>query len=102
MTTDFCDYRLAMMQQPVKGDKTYTMFDALVAAKLNVASGCPSCEIKSTTTGADKWMGIHTVGSEVKASSDAWQKGVISCGCTYPSGKAMYLKLDAYNNELPF
>ncbi|WP_440953817.1 hypothetical protein ACSAZK_08900 [Methanosarcina sp. Mfa9] len=33
------------MSQPVKGDKTITMFKALVAAKLNEANGCtlPDC-----------------------------------------------------------
>jgi hypothetical protein len=89
-----------IMQQPVKGDKTYTMFDALVAAKLNELNGCPSCKIIDTITGADRWMGKYgSVGSGVKASSDEWQKSwQYTCKCGYPSGEALYLKLDAYNN----
>ncbi|MFY1112908.1 MAG: hypothetical protein AB3K77_14710 [Methanosarcinaceae archaeon] len=34
------DEAKAIMCQPVKGDKTITMFKALVAAKLNEANGC--------------------------------------------------------------
>ncbi len=85
---------IEIMQMPVKGDKTYNMFDALVAAKLNVKSGCPSCEINSTITGANSWMKENKLGSGVKASSDAWQDK-FKC---YPSGEDMFQMLDAYNN----
>jgi len=92
---------IAAMKEPVKGDKTYNIFDALVAAKLNVRCGCcPPCEISKIITGADKWMKVNPIGNEdkVKASSDAWQNEFEYCGCKYPSGEAMYEKLDAFNN----
>lgn len=90
---------IAIMKQPVKGDKSYTMFDALVAAKLNVKSGCyQSYEIKTIIWGADIWMKNNPLGSGVEASGDAWQKELVHCGCTYPSGEAMQEKLDAFNN----
>ncbi|MGB9940850.1 hypothetical protein [Methanosarcina sp.] len=90
---------IAAMKEPVKGDKTYNMFDALVAAKLNVANGCyKSCETTDTIRGADRWMKIYKLGSGVKASSDAWQEEFIFFTLTYPSGEAMYQKLDAFNN----
>ncbi|MFY9339057.1 MAG: hypothetical protein GX302_01430 [Methanosarcina flavescens] len=88
-----------MMQQPVKGDKTYTMFNSLVAAKLNVKSGCRApCEINNIITGADRWMKAYKLGSGVKGSSEAWKKEFEYCGCKYPSGEEMHKKLDAFNN----
>ena len=94
------DQAIATMQQPVKGDKSYTMFDALVAAKLNVKSGCcPSSEIKDIIWGADRWMEIYKLGSGVEASSDAWKKEFVYCSrYTYLSGEDMYKKLDAFDN----
>lgn len=89
------------MEMPVEGDKTYTMFDALVAAKLNSENGCcPSCEISKIISEADQWMADHQLGSGLAASDDAWQKETINCcGCIkYPSGEFMYEKLDAFNN----
>jgi len=92
---------IEIMQMPVKGDKTYTMFDALIAAKLNKANGCPACEINDIITGANLWMKKYPLGSDVKASSNAWQKEfIVTCACKYPSGEAMYQELDAYNNGL--
>jgi hypothetical protein len=101
--TDYTkEQAIAIMQMPVKGDKTYTMFDALVAAKLNVAAKCPSCKIANTIEDADQWMGtvpyFGPVGSGVKANSDAWQKSTQVGGCSIPSGEYLYQKLDAYNN----
>ncbi|KKH47169.1 hypothetical protein [Methanosarcina sp. 1.H.A.2.2] len=93
---------IEIMQKPVKGDKTYTMFDALVAARLNVANNCHSCQIDNTIEDADQWMGaipyFGPVGSGVKASSDAWQKRTEIEKCSIPSGEYLYKKLDAYNN----
>jgi hypothetical protein len=95
---------IEIMRTPVKGDKTYNMFNALVAAKLNINSGCcpPSCEIDIIME-ADRWMENNSLGSDVRASSDAWQKVFLYCGectccTTYPSGEAIYKKLDAFNN----
>jgi hypothetical protein len=90
---------IAIMQQPVKGDKSYTMFDALVAAKLNEANGChPSSDIVNTIRGANRWMKIYKLGDNIKASSNAWQKEFIFYTLTYPSGEAMQEKLDIFNN----
>ena len=90
---------IAIMQQPVKGDKSYTMFDALVAAKLNQANGCnPTSDIVNTIRGANRWMKIYKLGDNIKASSNAWQKEFIFYTLTYPSGEAMQEKLDTFNN----
>ena len=83
------DEAIALMKQPVKGDKTLTMFRALVAAKLN-GPGCAPCWC---ILKADAWMAAHPVESGVKASSDAWQGGPCSCG-----GEALYNCLDASYN----
>ncbi|AKB23314.1 hypothetical protein MSWH1_3043 [Methanosarcina sp. WH1] len=93
---------IAIMQIPVKGNKTYTMFDTLVAAKLNVAAKCPSCQIKNTITDANQWMGavpyFGPAGSGVKASSPMWQDRTQVGRCPITSGEYLYKKLDAYNN----
>ncbi len=97
------DSAIAEMQKPVKGDKTYTMFDALIAAKLNRIKGCClSGDIINKINEGDLWMSENyygPVGTNVKADSPAWQQRTkISSGCEIPSGEAIYLKLDAYNN----
>ena len=76
-----------LIKAPVKGDKTLTMFPALVAAKLNVAIGNPSHCIAGYIAAADEWMYDYPPGSGVKANSDAWDVG-----------EYLYWKLDAYNN----
>ncbi len=81
------DEAIGLMDMPVKGDKTYTMFQALVAAKLNVLVGNLHDCIADTISAADAWMAANPPGSGVKGSSDAWQ-----------SGEAWYEALDAYNN----
>jgi len=80
---------ISIMQTPGKGDKTYTMFNALAAAILNVQIGNdPSC-IQTTIDNADYWMSMYSpVGSGVRGNSDAWQE----------LGEHKYEKLDAYNN----
>lgn len=86
---------IALMQAPVAGDKTFTMFAALVAAKLNAAIGCPTAcpgaDIGATITAADAWMWLHPVGS-----------GVAAGGRTSPwrQGEPLYYLLDQYNNGL--
>jgi hypothetical protein len=84
------DDAIEIMKTPGKGDKTYTMFSALVAAKLNVFIGNPSGCIDETITDADAWMAVHPVGSGVKAKSDPWQV----------DGESFYEMLDDYNNGL--
>ncbi|RNC67961.1 MAG: hypothetical protein ED859_12155 [Desulfuromonadales bacterium] len=78
---------IAIMDKPVAGDKTYTMFPALVSAKLNVLSGANATCIADTIAAADSWMFKYPVGSGVKGDSDAWKMG-----------EPLYMKLDQYNN----
>jgi len=84
------DKAILLMKSPVKLDKTYTMFPALVSAKLNVLSCNESSCIAATIQAADDWMRVYgPVGSGVLASSSAWQ-----------IGEPLYLLLDEYNNGL--
>ena len=66
---------IAFMQQSTSGDMTYQMAAQLAAAKLNVDCGFNdrSC-VASAITNADNWLCQHPVGSNVKASSSAWQQ----------------------------
>lgn len=79
---------ITLMNNPVKGDKSFTMFKALVAAKLNVLNGncAPTCY---SIEEVDAWLINFPVGSRVAASSEAWQ---------YSHGEALYWCLDDYNN----
>ncbi len=76
-----------ILSLPVKGDKTITMFKALVAAKLNVLAGNDDSCIADVIAAADNWMCAHPVGSGVSARSHAWKQG-----------EPLYTILDAYNN----
>jgi hypothetical protein len=82
---------IGLMGSPEKGNKTFTMFRALVAAELNVANGTdPTC-IDETITLARDWL--CTYGSfekKVPGKSKAWND----------EGEPLYLKLDDYNNGL--
>lgn len=82
---------IRLMKAPGATDKTYTMFQGLVAAKLNVLIGCESSCIDETITAADNWMAAYPVGSKVAAG-----------GATSPwrVGEPIYATLDAYNNGL--
>ena len=81
---------IAIMETSVRGDKTYTLFNALIAAKLNVLIGNCSCCIADTIDDADDWLESNPLGTYVAGSSPAWQ-------CP---GEKLYLCLDAYNNGL--
>lgn len=81
------DEAIGLMKDPVKRDKTFTMFPALVAAKLNVLVGNDDSCIADTIAAADAWMAANAVGSGVKGSSEAWKMG-----------EPLYEELDAYNN----
>jgi hypothetical protein len=72
----------------VSGDKTYSMFAALVSAVLNTTtlSNNPAC-ISETIGLAQTWMAAHPVGSNVKASSAFWAEA-----------QAWHQRLDDYNN----
>jgi hypothetical protein len=79
---------VGFIKAPVKGDKTLTMFPALVAAKLNVLIGNEDSCIAATIAAADGWMTTYgPVGSGVPANSDAWKEG-----------EPFYWTLDQYNN----
>ncbi len=78
---------IAIMWLPERGDKSYTMFRAAVAAYLNIASGTdPSC-IDDTLNLAMEWICAHPPGSGVRGNSPAWN-----------DGESLYLMMDAYNN----
>lgn len=80
-----------MKTKGTKGDKTYTMFSQLVAAKLNVLIGNPHACIDDIIDAADQWMDDYgPVESEVvKAKSAAWD-----------IGEPIKNTLDDYNNGL--
>jgi hypothetical protein len=76
------------MNTSVSGDKTYSMFVQLVAAKLNVAMGATSSCIASTISAAETWLCTYRLGSNVGGTSSAWTN----------SGSALHEALDDYNN----
>lgn len=81
-----------LMDHPTNKDMTYTMFQALVAAKLNVLIGNDDSCIADTISAADEWMATYgPVGSGVKAGGkdSPWR-----------TGEPLYLRLDDYNNGL--
>jgi hypothetical protein len=86
---------IALMFMPTSRDVTYIMFQALVAAKLNAAIGCPTAcpgaDIGATIAAADAWMWLHPVGSGVRAGgpTSPWRQG-----------EPLYFLLDQYNNGL--
>ncbi len=79
---------IAIMQTPVAGDKTRSMFSQLVAAKLNGGIGCGCGTIGGTIAAADAWMAAYgPVGSGVAGNSAAWRLG-----------GTLHGTLDDYNN----
>lgn len=80
---------IANMKAPTAKDVTYTMFQALVSAKLNLLIGNDSSCIASIISAADAWMATYPVGSGVKAggSTSPWRVG-----------EPLYETLDLYNN----
>lgn len=78
------------MKKSGKGDKTYTMFDHLVSAKLNVALGTDASCISDTIADADAWMVDNPLGSGVRGGSPEWRD----------EGEALKDELDDYNNGL--
>jgi hypothetical protein len=69
------------------GDRTYTMFSHLLAAKLNIAAGTPSGCIAATVEAADIWLAAFPLGSGVSGNSAAWK-----------TAEPWKNQLDAYNN----
>lgn len=80
---------IEILGKPTKGDKTITMFKALVATKLNILIGNDSSCILNTVNQADIWMEFNPAESDVKAKSEEWKEG-----------EPLYLELDIYNNGL--
>lgn len=82
---------IGWLNTPVKGDKSITLFKALVAAKLNIAAGnCHDCIDATIADAENNWIrDCGGFGSNVKASSECWQDS---------HGEALYLMLDDYNN----
>jgi hypothetical protein len=78
---------LYWISQPVRGDKTLTLFPAYVAAVLNVEIGNCDCCIEETLEEAQAWLVAYPPGFGVPASSCAWK-----------CGECLYKCLDAYNN----
>ena len=93
------DEALEIMNGPVRGDKSITMFKAYVAAYLNVMNGAcgsgPDCEHwfygDINLHEAANWLELFPVESGVRARSEAWQ---------FSHGEAIYFCLDDYNNGL--
>lgn len=75
------------------GDKRYTLFRALVAAKLNCLIGNDVSCISSFIANADVWLCLYVPatglpnGTAIAASTPPWR-----------GGEPLYLCLDAYNN----
>ena len=80
---------IVILNTPEKGDKSFTIFRALVAAKLNELSGANVSCIDDVMYMADKWLYFNAQGSNVKGSSIEWK-----------NGELLYLELDDYNNGL--
>jgi hypothetical protein len=80
-------YDAIKLMGKVGGDKTVSMFAALISAKLNATLENNTACIADTIAKADLWMAAHPVGSGVKASSPAWVEA-----------DAWHTLLDDYNN----
>lgn len=85
------DNAIPIMQTAVKGDKTYNLFDAVVAAYLNYLSdaGFPLDSTIQAFMHAEDWLNTYPPGSGVAASSAAWKQA-----------EPWFNELDAYNNGL--
>ncbi len=80
---------IGMMMLPIKKYKWFTMFNSLVAAKLNVLVGAGDTVIADYIAAADIWL-VETTYKESKANLDPWQI----------DGEDINSMLDDYNNGL--
>lgn len=65
---------LAIMRHNSSQDKTYTLAQQLIAAKLNISCRASSTSCVASAIGpADAWLCAHPVGSGVRANTAAWQ-----------------------------
>jgi len=81
---------IAIMQQSARQDKTYSLAQQLIAAKLNVTcrNSNTSC-VSSLISTADTWLCAHPIGSGIGGGSAAWRQI-----------NATNDALDRYNNGL--
>jgi hypothetical protein len=82
---------IAIMRHSAGNDKTYSLAQQLVAAKLNVICGhTDSSCVSNDITAADNWLCAHPVGSGVTGGSAAWQqiKSTYSALGKYNTGKS--------------
>ena len=77
---------VAGIKLAIKGDKRWTLFAALVCAKLNVLIGNEDSCVKEAISLADAWWAMYNA-APVRANSDAWSQA-----------EPLYWCLDAYNN----
>jgi len=80
---------IALMDLPVRKDKTKSVFPELVAAKLNILMENPGDCINASIAAADAWLVLHPLGSGVRANTGTWKQ--ISGACD---------KLESYNAGL--
>jgi hypothetical protein len=78
---------IALMDRATSSDKTYNLYEQLVAAKLNGGIGNDASCIGADIAKADAYLAAKPVGSGVKASSSSWA-----------SIAATFARLDDYNN----
>jgi uncharacterized repeat protein (TIGR01451 family) len=78
---------ISLMNTPVTGDKTYSLFKAFVAAKLNSMGCSDSSCVTDAMLQADAWMRTNPVGSAVTADSAAWK-----------AIELVFMTLDDYDN----
>jgi hypothetical protein len=83
------DEAIAILWTPERGDKTRTLFRALLAAKLNALAGTDVSCVSGEMDYADMWLAVYEVGSNVRGDSDAWY-----------SAEPLSVRLDDYNNGL--
>jgi hypothetical protein len=88
-TTYTKEEALAILWTPERGDKSKTLFRALVAASLNKMSGTDVSCVESEMSAAHDWLMMHPACSNVRGNSDAWDVG-----------EPLYTTLDDYNNGL--
>ena len=63
---------IAIMDGPVKCDKTITIFKARFTAKLNILNGGSDVPVQGWITAADAWMATHLPDNGVKVNRGEW------------------------------
>lgn len=83
---------ISNMRNATSKDVTYSMFQALVAARLNALVGNSSGCITTALAGAEAWLTANALGSRVSGSAQVWTAS--------GAGEDIKDTLDAYNNGL--